>query len=196
MIKISLQSIVHSPQKKNIFLVLSSWFLVLNLIGCGYTTRSFVNPNIKTIYIEPFANKINITSELSENRKYKTYFPLLEVKITRAVVDRFVFDGNLRIGKPDTADVILKGELLDYAKDALRYSSSDNSTIEEYRLSLTVNISLIDRKENKLLWEEKAFVGDTTYFTSGSSAKSEETALSNALTDLARRIVARTIEEW
>lgn len=178
------------------FLLATCYSLLATLLGCGYTTRSFVNPNIKTIYIEPFANKINITSELSENRKYKTYFPLLEVKITRAVVDRFVFDGNLRIGKPDTADIILKGELLDYAKDPLRYSSSDNSTVEEYRLSLTVNISLIERRENKLLWEEKGFIGDTTYFTSGSSAKSEETALSAALTDLARRIVARTIEEW
>lgn len=183
--------------KKNFgFLVLGSWFLVLNLVGCGYTVRSFVNPDVKTIYIEPFVNKIDITSETSENSKYKTYFPLLEAKITRAVVDRFIFDGNLRIGKPDTADTTLKGELVNYAKDPLRYQSSDNSTVEEYRLSITVNISLIERKENKVLWAENNFTGDTTYFTSGSSAKSEETALSDTVKDLARRIVERTIEEW
>lgn len=181
---------------RGFFLLLPFYFSLFTLIGCGYTTRSFVAPSIKTIYIEPFANKIDITSELSEHRKYKTYFPLLEAKITRAVVDRFVFDGNLRIGKPETADIVLKGELLDYAKDALRYATSDNSTVEEYRLSLAVNISLVDRKENKILWEQNNFVGDTTYFTSGSSAKSEETALSDAVKDLARRIVALTIEEW
>ncbi|MDP1854172.1 MAG: LptE family protein [Candidatus Omnitrophota bacterium] len=178
------------------FLLATCYLLLATLLGCGYTTRSFIAPSIKTIYIEPFLNKIDITSELSENKKYKTYFPLLEAKITRAVVDRFVFDGNLRIGKPETADVVLKGELLDYAKDALRYNTSDNSTVEEYRLSLRVNVSLIDRNENKTLWEQNNFVGDTTYFISGSSAKSEETALSDAVKDLARRIVALTIEEW
>lgn len=178
------------------FLLFTFSFSLFTLIGCGYTTRSFVAPSMKTIYIEPFANKIDITSELSEHRKYKTYFPLLEAKITRAVVDRFVFDGNLRIGKPETADVILKGELINYAKDALRYETDDNSTVEEYRLSIAVNISLVDRKENKILWEHNNFVGDTTYFTSGSSAKSEGTALSDAVKDLARRIVALTIEEW
>ena len=170
--------------------------LVTSLIGCGYTTRSFVDPHVRTIYIAPFVNKIDITDELSENRKYKAYFPLLEVKITRAVIDRFVFDGNLRIGKPDTADVILKGELVNYVKDALRYESTDNETVQEYRLSLVVNISLIDRDENKILWQENNFTGDSTYFTSGASAKSESSALSETIVDLARRVVERTIEEW
>ena len=172
------------------------YLLFTILIGCGYTTRSFVNPRIKTIYIQPFVNKIDITSELSENRKYKTYFPLLEVKITKSIIDRFIFDGNLRIGRPETADVILKGELINYAKDPLRYKDTDNTTVDEYRLSLAVNISLIDREEDKVLWEENNFIGDATYFTSGSSAKSEGTALSDAVVDLARRIVERTIEEW
>jgi len=171
-------------------------FLFSALAGCGYTTRSYVNPNIKTVYIQPFLNKIDITSEYSENRKYRSYFPLLEAKITRAVVDRFVFDGNLRIAKPEAADVVLKGELVNYARDPLRYRDNDNETVEEYRLSLVVNISLTDRKNNKVLWQETGFVGDATYFTSGPSAKSEETALNDAVVDLARRIVERTIEDW
>ncbi|HDZ76724.1 MAG TPA: hypothetical protein ENH41_01405 [Candidatus Omnitrophica bacterium] len=185
------------PRLHRFFLfVICHLSFVIALAGCGYTTRSFVDPNIRTVYIEPFLNKIDITDELSENRKYKTYFPLLEVKITRAVVDRFIFDGNLRIGRPDTADVILKGELVNYVKDALRYESADNETVQEYRISLVVNISLIDRDENKILWQENSFIGDSTYFTSGASAKSESAALSDAVVDLARRVVERTIEEW
>jgi hypothetical protein len=183
--------------KKRFFsLVFSLCFMSCVLIGCGYTTRAFVDPHIKTIYIQPFINKIDITDELSEDREYKTYFPLLEVKITKAIVDRFIFDGNLRIGKPETADVILKGELIDYRKDPLRYQDTDNATVTEYRLTLVVNISLVNRKEDTLIWEETNFSGGTTYFTSGPSAKSEEAALSDAVIDLARRIVERTIEEW
>ena len=107
-----------------------------------------------------------------------------------------LFRSNLRIGRPDTADVILKGELVNYVKDALRYESADNETVQEYRISLVVNISLIDRDENKILWQENSFIGDSTYFTSGASAKSESAALSDAVVDLARRVVERTIEEW
>ncbi|MFQ5680896.1 MAG: LPS assembly lipoprotein LptE [Candidatus Omnitrophota bacterium] len=180
------------------FIFLSFVFCLLPsvLSGCGYTTRSFVNPKMRTIYIQPFVNKINIASEFSERRKYKTYFPLLEAKITREVVNRFIFDGNLRIAKPEKADVVLTGELIDYLKQPLKYKASDNATIEEYRLNLIVNIKLSYREGGEVVWEEKGFVGDTTYFTSGPSAKSESSALTLAITDLARRIVERTIEQW
>ena len=46
------------------------------------------------------------------------------------------------------------------------------------------------------MWEEKGFIGDATYFTSGTLAKTEDTALDEAVDDLARRIVERTIEWW
>ena len=66
----------------------------------------------------------------------------------------------------------------------------------EYRINLTVNISLWDAKEDKLLWQEKGFTGDTTFFVSGAQAKPESIAVNDALEDLARRIVERTVEEW
>ena len=39
------------------------------------------------------------------------------------------------------------------------------------------------------MWKEKGFAGETTYRTSGSLAKSEAAAVSDAIDDLARRIV-------
>jgi hypothetical protein len=162
--------------------------------GCGYTTRSAINSSLKTIYVEPFKNKIDYASEFSEANRIKSYFPLLEVNITTAVVDRFLFDGNLKVVKEGNADVILKGELLDYVRDVLRYD--DNNNPLEYRIVLVVKLILWDVKENKQLWEEGRFAGDTTYFTSGTAAKSEATAINYAITDLSRRIVERTVEAW
>lgn len=161
--------------------------------GCGYTTRSAIT-SFRTIYVEPFKNKISYASEFSEQRNIRDYFPLLEVKITTATVDRYLFDGNLKVVKEENADVVLRGELLDYVRDVLRYD--DNNNPLEYRINLVVNLSLWDNKENKLLWQESHFVGDTTYFTSGSLAKSESTAVNDAVTDLARRIVEYTVEQW
>lgn len=168
--------------------------LAAPIAGCGYTTHSAVNLSYRTIYVEPFINKIDYSSEFSEQRNIQTYFPLMETKITTAVVDRFLFDGNCKVVKEENADVVLKGELLDYIRDVLRYD--DNNNPLEYRISIVVKLTLWDNKENKLLWEESRFVGDTTYFASGSLAKSESTAVSDAITDLARRLVERTVEQW
>jgi len=163
--------------------------------GCGYTTRSMISNKFKTIYITPFINKIDITTEANTENKYKLYRPRLETDITRAVSNKYLFDGNLKPVKAETADLTLKGELMEFRKDPLRYDENDE--VEEYRISIRVNLSLWDNRENKLVWEEKNFTGDTTYFTAGHiAAKSEETAINDAIVDLARRVVERTVEEW
>jgi hypothetical protein len=59
-----------------------------------------------------------------------------------------------------------------------------------------VDISLRDTKEDRIVWEEQSFTGDTTYFLSGTNAKSDATAITEATKDIARRIVARTVENW
>lgn len=176
-------------------LILSVFCCLLSTVGgCGYTTRSMISDKFKTIYITPFVNKIDITYDTDAASKYKIYKPGLETDITRAVVNKYLFDGNLRPIKLESADLILKGELTEFRRDPLRYTDSDE--VEEYRLNLVVNLELWNTEENKLVWEEKGFTGDTTYFTSGINAKSEATAINDALSDLARRIVERTVEQW
>ncbi len=178
-------------------LLLFSFFTCLAvflLSGCGYTTRSMISDRFKTIYVTPFKNKIDITNEANAASKYKIYRPMIETDITRYVNNRYLFDGNLKPGKSESADLILKGEVVEFRKDPLRYL--DNEDVSEYRINIIVNISLIDRQEDKVLWQENNFTGDSTYFASGAQAKSEDSAVVDALNDLARRIVERTVEDW
>jgi hypothetical protein len=144
--------------------------------------------------IELFISAIDITSEPQANRGFTTYRPALETDITKKVKERFMFDGNYRIAKESEADVVLKGRLVDYRKDAVRYDARDN--VEEYRISIAVNVSLIDRAENKPVWENKRVVGEHAYFLTGANAIPEDTAVDKALDDLARRVVERTVECW
>ena len=168
--------------------------LVIMAGGCGYTTRALISKKFKTIYVPAFKNQIDITRETDASRKYKIYHPLLETDITRAVIDRFMFDGNLRISKEVNADLILVGRLIGFRRDVLRYTE-DEEEVEEYRISITVDLSLLD-KDSELLWEQSGFIGDTTYFITGPNAKSEAVAVDEAVEDLARRVVERVIEEW
>lgn len=183
-------------QVKNVNLFLLVFVVgIIALSGCGYTTHAYVvQTGYKTIYVEPFVNKVDTTSEFSEGSRFKTYFPLLEQKITNAVVDRYIFDGNLKIVKQEDADLILKGEVINYRRESLRDASGD--VPQEYRITLFVHIALFDNKTNKTLWEKKDFAADTSYFTTGNFVKSDAQAIDDATKDLARRIVEITVEAW
>jgi len=164
------------------------------LAGCGYTTRSAICEQYATIHVEQFINKIDITTDSLAANKYRIYRPMLESSLTQAVIDRYLFDGNLKPSTAGKADLALKGELVEFERAPLKYTEDDE--VHEYRINLAVNISLYDTKTNDLIWQEKHFIGDTTYYTTGPLAKSEDQAVDLAITDLSRRIVERTVDQW
>ena len=165
--------------------------LFVGLVGCGYTTTSALPPRLKTIYIGPFKNSIVYTDAANQS----VYIPLLEVKARDAVVSRFQFDGNLDIvDAPQDADLILKGELIEYRRNPLRYTDHDD--VEEYRVQIIMKLALVDTAHDEPVWEYNRFVGEATYFLTGSQASSEDAAVDEAAVDLARRIVETTIENW
>ena len=183
-----------------LFLTVICFLLTTALTGCGYTTRSMLYGNYNTIYIAPFLNKVDITQESFSANKYRIYRPMLETDITKKVINRYLFDGNLKPAKEATADLVLKGELIEYRKDPLSYTANTED-VTEYRINIYVNLSLWDTKENKLLWQESNFNGNYSYFTadhinSASVKVPEATAVNNAIEDLARRVVERTVEQW
>ena len=168
--------------------------LILCLSGCGYTTGSLLPTRLKTVYVENFANKIDVSNEPSDKRGYKIYRPQVDTDVTKAIIDQFIFDGHLQIVDKDGADLTLSGELIDYYKQPLRYDRLDN--VEEYRIIITVNIELKDNTEEKFLRKEDGFIGYDTYRLTGAHASSEENARAGAIKDLAEKIVEKTIEGW
>ncbi|MCM8761371.1 MAG: LPS assembly lipoprotein LptE [Candidatus Omnitrophica bacterium] len=175
-------------------------FVVLSLIaalsvgGCGYTTRSVLSPEYKSIEVENVKNSISVTAEQDNLRMYRGYRPGMEVELTKAIIDAYLFDGNLKVSQEGNADLILVSELVDFKREPLRYDANDN--IEEYRIKLYVNMELQDANSGATLWKERGFSGEATYSTSGTYAKPESAAVTDAIKDLARRIVERTIEAW
>ena len=169
-----------------VMLTLSLW----GAGGCGYSVRSVLPATFRTIHVLPFSNKIIYSTDQAHN----SYIPLMEVKVRNAIVERYLFDGNLKIADEETADLVLKGELTGFERNVLRYTESND--VQEYRIHIVVSLTMLDPSEAKALWTEPAFVGEATYFLTGPQAKSEAAAIEDALTDLARRVVERTIEDW
>jgi hypothetical protein len=118
----------------------------------------------------------------------------MEVAIANEIRDRYLFDGNLKIASKEKADLILKGELIHYDRDALRFTESD--TVQEFRIYVSVNMIMKDTVKEEIKWIENGFSGETTYFIEGPQSISESEAVQAAIEDLARRVVERTIEDW
>ena len=122
------------------------------------------------------------------------YVPALETNVRTAIIDRFLFDGNLHIADPDKADLVLSGDLIGLAQDDLRQDVNQN--VQEYRIRIIVSLTMTDRATGKVLWKEPSFTGETTYFLTGTQASTQSAAIDAALTDLATRVVERTVENW
>ncbi|MEI6438333.1 MAG: LPS assembly lipoprotein LptE [Candidatus Omnitrophota bacterium] len=165
--------------------------LMLLTAGCGYTTSSLLPSHLKTIFVKPVENKIDYMNQ----DERKLYVPGMETRVRTALIDRFLFDGNLRVGDQETSDLIIDAKLISFDREELRLA--ENQDVKEYRLRVTVSLKAVDHVEgDKVLWEESAFSGESTYYVSGPLAKSESVAIEDAFKDLAQRAVARTVENW
>jgi hypothetical protein len=125
---------------------------------------------------------------------YVGYRSGMELEITRLIIDRFLYDGQLKIQTKPKADLLLEGSLLNFIKEAIRYDTGDN--VIEYRLKVIIDFKITNRKTKKVLVDYKHFTGETTYRTTGDYAISEQQAIRNATEDLALRVVNVVVESW
>ncbi|HTL70747.1 MAG TPA: LPS assembly lipoprotein LptE [Candidatus Eisenbacteria bacterium] len=172
----------------------AAFFAVLALAGCGYTTKSLLPENIKNIHVAPVENAIDLSAEVSHEDTFRVYRPGVEIDVTNAIINRFIFDGNLKITGPEKADAIVEAKLVDYRRDPLRYTEGDD--VQEYRLNVVIDCTVVQMPGRKVLWHEPNLTGDTSFFLSGPRAVSEDEAVTKAVEDLARRVVEKTVEIW
>jgi len=165
------------------FIVVSLGFLS----SCGYTQETQLPNDIKTIAVPSFKDEIPPESRFA-------YRQGLEIEVTNAVIDRFIFDGNLKVVDESKADAVLKGSVTKYEQEGVRFD--DLESVEEYRLFLVVSFKLIDQRTDEVLIEESNFSGRAEFFTSRSPANVRRSASSDAVTDLAKGLVDRIVEDW
>ncbi|MDP2981439.1 MAG: LptE family protein [Candidatus Omnitrophota bacterium] len=189
------QGCQRQPRRELLDFARSLLLVVFLLVfpGCGYTTKTILPDNVKTVHVDTFTNNIDITKEVGVKDKYEVYRPNLEVDLRDAIVSRVFLDGNLKVADKDSADAVLGGWITEYRKDPLRYQ---NEVAQEYRISIVCGIKLVNQKDSKVLFEEENVTGDTTYFTTGTLQKTETSALNDAMSDLSRRIINKIVENW
>ncbi len=111
--------------------------------GCGYhLTSETQTPSLvagKTVAIPMWRNK--------------SYRMNLEALVTGSVINEFAMRGGGKVVAEEAADLVLSGAIENYLTTAVSYTSAD--LIREYRITLTIEAQLTERRSQKVLWKGK-----------------------------------------
>ena len=118
---------------------------VLFCAGCGYTMTGTLPEGVQTIAVPTFKNSI------SQSDRY-TYEAGLEIDLTNAVLDRLLYDGNLKVAKLQDADSVLLGDIVRYEQESIRYNETEG--VRQYRLFIVVHLVFKNQNTGEIIWEE------------------------------------------
>ena len=173
---------------KNIRLIVIGFLAAAVILsGCGYTRKTVLPRNIKTIYIETVKNKLCLDD-------IYLYQPGLEMDITNAVIRRLQQDGTVKVVEQKKADAILKTDLLAFEQEGLRFDQLEE--VKEYRVFIVVKLRLVDAKTGNLIWEEPNFTGDNEFYVTNVTSIGQQKAALDAVDRLASNIVDRIVQDW
>ena len=160
------------------YILLFSVLIMMATVSCGvYSFSQSSLGSIKTIAIPLFDDK---TTEGGLNEQ-----------ITDKLSKGFLSDGTLKIAREQQADGILRGTVVSYSRDPYNYTS--NEIVTEYRCQITLDVQFVNRRSDKVIWEEK---GMSNWGTYTSDSESEDTGKSRAIDKLVEDIINKTVKGW
>jgi outer membrane lipopolysaccharide assembly protein LptE/RlpB len=157
--------------------------LAAAVAGCGYSFRGTLPEHIQTVAVPVFVNK---TGE-----------PRIESMLTNGVVEAFSTNGRLRVVKREDADAVLEGEVIGYSVASISYDAQAN--VRQYRLTVTMNLKLLDMKKSAVLFEEHGLREKADFNVMNAVSQTisvEETAVRTAATEIGRAIVSLTVSRF
>jgi hypothetical protein len=145
-------------------------------ISCGvYTFSPSALGGIKSVAIPLFENQ-TLEGGIAE-------------KLTDALAEGFVADNTLRVVPEGRSDSILRGSVVSYSRSAYTYDESE--AVSEYIVRIEADVSFIESKSDKVIWEER-LSNWGTYDTT----EIEEIGQDGAIAKLVEDILNRTVKGW
>lgn len=165
--------------------VFSTFLLASLLSGCAGYHLGPAKPaylrEIHTIAVPTFRNS--------------TLVPRIEVLVTGTVIKQFQQDGTFRIANEDSADAILKGEIVAVSRSPARSVRGNVLSTTEFNLGLRVSYSLVGR-DGRVLKASGQAGGGTSFFVGTDVSTDERQALPLAAEQLAGQLVSQLTEGW
>lgn len=152
--------------------------LMAFLAGCGYTSRSLLEPNVRSVYLQTFDNE--------------TFRRGLEFKMSKALKEEILFRTRLKIVDKKHADTILFGAITDVQENVL-IESPDAVTIES-RVTVFVQFSWVDQRTGRPLMDRQGVSAGAEFIAKRN--EDVETGEIEAFVDVAEKIVNLMEKKW
>lgn len=146
--------------------------------GCGYSSKSLLRSNVRSIYIPIFDNN--------------TFRRGYEFDITKAVRDQILLRTRLNIVDKDEADSILLGKITSVDENMLIGDTKDN--IVESRVFVAVEIRWVDKRTGRTIVERKNIKRPAEFIVRRNETLSSSS--SEAFVKVAQGIVEAMEEDW
>jgi len=157
--------------------------ICLFAFGCaGYHIGPVTKRNFNSIAVPVFRNT--------------TLLPQLEAQISNAIIKRLQQDGSLRIESEPRADVVLKGSITKYTRQALRSLRTDTRSPREYEITITVRVEATDRRTGETVLRSTEVEGKSDVFIGEDQQSAEEQVLPLIADDIGKRVAGLLVESW
>ena len=146
------------------------------LSGCGaYRWTSPVPSDMRTVAVPTFRNETDVVE--------------LGAVATRQTLREFQREGTFRIAPREDAALELQAVLKAAPSGLLGYKRFQSMRAYEFRYSLVADVSLVDRRNGKVLVDNRQYRAETTFFSDTDIVTTRRDAAGRLAEDLARQIV-------
>lgn len=160
---------------------ISPLLLLLLVVACGYySTSGRTAGDIKRIAIPYLENE---TAE-----------PEIEIEITQRIIEGLIKDNTLKVTSEEDADAVLEGRVIDYSN--VPFTFSNELQADQYRLLVGLRVSLLDKKQNTYIWQDKSIQKYANYYLETTTEQTYEKALEDIYRDIVEEILGATVQEW
>ena len=169
---------------RQLFITCIILLIVLAAAGCGYRLAGRDNPllgGISTIAVPYFKNE--------------TFEAGADAVFTSAFADQFIQSKRLQVVSADRADVILRGVIKTIREQIISYNK--NNKAMEYRVYVTLDLTLEKRDTGEVLWKRKRLKHNEEYQVGNDIMVTEsdkKIALEKVAQDLAKRVEESIIQ--
>lgn len=144
--------------------------------GCSsYTWTSPVPRDMRTVSVPTFRNETDVVE--------------LGAIAARQTLREFQREGTFRIASADDAAIEVQAVLKTANARMLNYKRGQSMRAYEFRYSLVADVSLVDRRNGKVLVDNRQYRAETTFFSDTDIVTTRRDAAGRLAEDLARQIV-------
>ena len=108
---------------------------------------------------------------------------------TRQVLREFQREGTFKIASADDAAIEVQGVIKSASVGRIYFKREMSMRAYEQRLVVSADVSFVDRRNGKVMVNNRKYTAETTYFSDTDMATARRDASGRAAEDLARQIV-------